>query len=408
MVSTGASDVSNGYSLKVKVDASGDPLIVWQSAANSEIWSTQRASSDWGAAALVGKDAACSGFDVSIDADGNATVWSCDIFSEPTSVHQLWRAPAGGSWAALVAATGGLVVPGPHGAILHLSTQLVKNMDSSQTVNVLGSHFAPASGWSASTVIGTFSSEPYGSAEGNVLGGGILADGSALATWSQSITPASGGQIMEQLEYATRTAAGAWSTATMIDYANVSVISAYDDLFTDGVGDAIWLATAVSTSAPLHMQSITFANGTWSPMQMFQLDSDVLQDYSAVVGSNGAVAVVSTSLHGLYVESATTQSPWQRADTDAQDKRYVAVSAPRLAADGQGGVVVGWVNVSSFTNPHIFCARYSPTSGWTAPHMVDGDDNPGFAGSWALGTNDAGAAFIAWAKNGALWAAPIP
>ena len=40
--------------------------------------------------------------------------------------------------------------------------------------------------------------------------------------------------------------------------------------------------------------------------------------------------------------------------------------------------------------------------------MVDGDDNPGFAGAWALGTNDAGAAFVAWVKNGALWAAPIP
>ena len=408
MVPTGASDIAGGLTLKLKVDASGDPLVVWQSAANSEIWSAQRTSSGWAAAALVGKDAACSGFDMSIDADGNATVWSCDYFSDSNSVHQLWRAAAGGAWAALVAATGGLVVPGPHGAILHLSTQLVKNMDMSQTVNVLGSQFAAAGGWSASSVIGTFSSQPYDSAEGKLLGGGILADGSALATWSQSIIPSSGGQIMEQLEYATRPAGGSWSTATMVNYANVSSISTYDNLFTDGVGDAIWLATAVATSPPMHMQSITFANGAWSPMQTFAFDSDVLQDYSATVGSDGTVSVVSTSLHGWYVESATKQSPWQRTDTDAQDKRYLAVDSPKLAADGQGGIVVGWINVANFTNPHIFCARYSTASGWSAPHMVDGDDNPGLAGAWALGTNDAGAAFVAWVKNGALWAAPIP
>src|SRR5690348_593938 len=76
MVPTGASDIAGGLSLKLEVDSSGDPLVVWQTAANSEIWSAQRSSSGWAAAALIGKDAACSGFDMSIDADGNATVWS--------------------------------------------------------------------------------------------------------------------------------------------------------------------------------------------------------------------------------------------------------------------------------------------------------------------------------------------
>lgn len=392
---------------KVAIDAQGRALAVWRQLEGNpqadRLWGSRyQPGQGWSAPQrLEANTGAVRDIRVAIDkASGRAMVLWTQLSS--ATGYDLWALPVDPSsgWGAAALLESGAGTVGVAGIGLDASgnaTAVWSQIGPTTRFSVYANRYTPARGWGSATLIET--NEVVGSVDGDpaVV---VAGSGEATAVWKRS----SGSSASLWTNRAN--ASGNWGTASELvpDAGSAQSIGAHD-LAVDAAGNAL-LAWG---QADLPAGSNQWASAVWFK----RFSAGAWQSDATRVGTpvTGTQAFLSTPVLRVNAAGAAVVS-WGRQDnalmaaTAARGAAFDAhrtvrpaaaqalTSLPALGIDDAGNAFAAWAQANGAGTSDLYLARYTSSEGWGAPALQERTDEA--AGSPDLGMNELGNAVLTW------------
>ena len=241
-----------------------------------------------------------------------------------------------------------------------------RQKDSNGYKNIYAKRYIAGSGWGNISLLETKNSDaeyPHISINDN---------GEIAAIWAQK--KSSGGYDIYANYF---TPGNGWSGAILLETANGNAIQPTISIDNNGNAIALWRQYDSSGAFRIYSSRYT-ANSGWSNASLLQTGTGNAGDPQIAFDNNGnAIALWfqkdSSGYDSIYANRYSINSGWSGAaviETKNSNAHF-----PHLAFDKYGNAIALWQQKDSSGNYSIYANRYSISSGWDTPTLLETNNN---------------------------------
>lgn len=237
---------------------------------------------------------------------------------------------------------------------------------------------------------------------------------------TQDVRDLAGNQLKEAVSWTFKTREASWAPQVLLEAEQGKAASNIDAAASNGVVVATWAFSPCVTYQQCDFSNEIWAvvrkNGSWAPAS--RISPSAFQTFlpRVAVDAMGRAAVIWTqrdSSGAYYLMGAPYDgTSWGAAVIIESFGTLSSPGNPVVRSDGEGNMFAAWVR-NGGTYP-LYVARFSPSTGWSAPQRIDALESS-VVGGFALVTSGTNSAAVLWYQAGALrmaryaagtWAAP--